>query len=268
MAIDTGSYGFDEFVSQETELEILKRQAESAVSLEKKIWKEAGLMPDMNVLDMGCGSGITSSYMAEYVHAGSVLGVDLSETLIENAEHLKQTRNISNLKFKVGDIYSLKPSGGEFDFIYCRFLFQHLKEPEKALRNLAGILKPKGIMCIVDIDDSWLTLYPESEDVGSLISRSARSQKADGGDRYVGRKLASYLYSAGFSEINTAVNTISSSDIGWDAFLKISFDFRIERLPEDEVSPAKQELKNIYRLSTNKFAWGAMGIFVATGKNK
>lgn len=268
MTINTGSYKFDEFISQGTELAILERQAELAVSLEKTIWGKAGLKPDMNVLDMGCGNGITSSFMAEYVHAGSVLGVDFSETLIANAKLLKVEKNISNLKFSVGNIYSMSVSENKFDFIYCRLLFQHLNEPVKALRNIARLLKPDGIICIVDIDDSWLMLYPELEDARSLIYRSAKSQENDGGSRYIGRKLSAYLHSADFSEINTQVEVISSFDVGWEAFLKISFGFRIERLPEDEVNQAKRELKNIHAISASEFAWGALGIFVATGKNK
>ena len=113
---------------------------------------------------------------------------------------------------------------------------------------------------------SWLILYPESEDARSLICRSGKSQENYGGDRYIGRKLPVYLYSAGFSEINTQVKVVSSFDLGWETFIKTSFAFRIERLPEDEVNKAERELKNIYAVSADKFAWGALGIFVATGR--
>jgi ubiquinone/menaquinone biosynthesis C-methylase UbiE len=264
--INAGSYDFDAFNTQENELKILQRQAELALPLEQKIWQEAGLAPGMKVLDMGCGSGITSGFMADYVCNGSVLGIDPSEKLIAQAELFKHENKTANLDFCVGDIYSNDLPENEFDFIYCRLLFQHLREPQKALSSLKKLLKPNGIICVVDIDDSWLMLHPEPEAMKKLVCRSAKAQEDDGGDRYTGRKLPQYLHLIGFKEIDSRINVISSFDIGLESFLKIAFDFRTERLPIEELAQAQLELNEIYSLANTPSAWGALGFFVATGK--
>lgn len=267
MTINTGSYGFDKFASQDTELKILERQAALAVAMEQEVWREAGLRPDMDVLDMGCGSGATTGLMAAYASSGSVLGVDSSETLIAEANAMQTVQAINNLQFMTGDVYSFHLPERKFDFIYSRLLFQHLSEPAKALRNMKRMLKPGGIMCIVDIDDSWLILEPETEEAKSLICRSVKSQAKDGGDRKIGRKLPHYLHSAGLREINSRIKTISSFDVGLEMFLKTAFDFRVERLPDTETEQAKRELEQIYQDSKTGFTWGAFGVFVATGVN-
>jgi len=134
------------------------------------------------------------------------------------------------------------------------------------LKVLAGLLKPDGTVCIVDIDDDWLLLYPEPAELKSFISRSVEAQKADGGDRHAGRRLPAYLSSAGLKDVKAAVKVISSFELDLKRFMQLAFDFRIERLPEQDLKAARHELADIYAVLEQPSAWGAMGIFVATGK--
>ncbi|MHB9057037.1 MAG: class I SAM-dependent methyltransferase, partial [Paludibacteraceae bacterium] len=261
----SGSYIYDNFGCQETELEILKRQASLALQLEKTIWEEAGLSPDMDILDMGCGCGLTSVHLAEYAQTGSVWGVDPSKALIREAEKLKREKLLPNLKFSIGDVYGLSLPDKKFDFVYCRLLFQHLSDPARALLNIAGLLKPNGIICITDIDDSLFFLFPEPADLNSFIDRSVKYQSLSGGDRHIGRKLPLYLNNAGFDNIKTRIKVMSSFDIGLTGFLQTVLDFRAEQLPENELKTAQTELSNIYMKMKQSFAWGAFGLFVATG---
>jgi ubiquinone/menaquinone biosynthesis C-methylase UbiE len=262
---DIGSYEFDAYHDKDTEFEILKRQASLALTMETQFWKNAGLKRDMDVLDMGCGCGFTSVFLAEYVKDGKVLGVDPSEELISSAK--LQAKDVPNVQFELGNVYDFSISERKFDFIYCRFLFQHLREPEKALRNLKKTLKPGGIICIMDVDDSWLMLYPEPEVFSSLVERAAKSQAADGGDRFIGKKIPFYLNAAGFSGINAEIKAINSFELGLDLFLSVALGFRAERLPDSEAALAKKELEEIYsNMKGAPMAWGSMGIFVVNGK--
>lgn len=262
---DTGSYEFDGYHDKETEFEILKRQASLALPMETKFWENAGLKRDMDILDMGCGCGFTSSYLAEYAKNGTVLGVDPSEKLISKANELN--RNHPNLQFEVGNAYDFSISEKEFDFIYCRFLFQHLRTPEKALKNMIECLKPGGIICIADVDDSWLMLYPEPKSFSSFVGRAAKSQASDGGDRFIGKKIPCYLNATGFTGVKTEIKAINSFDLGLDLFLPVALGFRAERLPEPDAGIAKKELCEIYSMMKKEpMAWGAIGLFVSNGK--
>ena len=266
MAVDIGSYAFDTYEKQEAELEILKRQAELALPLEKSIWEEVGLGKNMNILDIGCGAGISSLHLAEYASAGYVTGMDPSETLIANAKKLRDEKKITNIDFYTGDIYNTVFPEKTFDFIYCRFLFQHLRYPERALSGIRRHLKPEGIICVIDVDDAWVQLYPEPSTFKKLVERSAAVQKRDGGDRYIGSKLPLYLREAGYHSVESKIKVISSFDIGLEPFLKIALDFRAERLSTEETERAQNELKEIYAVARQSSSWGALGIFAATGK--
>ncbi|GAG89546.1 unnamed protein product, partial [marine sediment metagenome] len=115
--------------------------------------------------------------------------VDLSEDLLNEARAYLTSRGIGNAKFQQGDVYSLDESLGFFDFIYTRFLFQHLADPKKALSKILPRLSPGGRLCVVDIDDAWLTLHPEPAGFHRFTKQAAEGQARNGGDRNVGRKL-------------------------------------------------------------------------------
>ena len=129
-----GSYDFGNFDQNQNELARLKRQAAIVSELEVQVLRNAGLKPGMRVLDLACGPGIVSVLLAEAVAPAEVIGVDLSESLLDEARAYAASRSASNVRFQQGNVYSLDDSLGQFDFIYTRFLFQHLADPENALR--------------------------------------------------------------------------------------------------------------------------------------
>jgi len=262
---EAGTYDFGKFEENSKELERLIRQASIALDLERKLWPECGLKDGMNVIDLGCGPGITSTAMAEMVPNGNVTGVDISEELIAVANQQKDKKKVENLKFQTDNIYDLGVPENTYDFAYSRFLFQHLEHPLKALENVLRILKPGGIYCIADVDDAWLTVYPDLSDFNSFTQSAAIHQKNNGGDRFVGRKFTTYFYQVGFGNIKQFVVPITSHDIGMKNFLDITTGFKMEQIGPEQASESKKKLEKIYSLVDQPGAWGAVGVFVVMG---
>jgi ubiquinone/menaquinone biosynthesis C-methylase UbiE len=260
-----GSYDFGGFEENQGELERLKRQAAIAAELERSILQRVGLREGMTVMDLACGPGIVTGLLARMAAPGMVTGIDLNETLLDEAQAFAAAEGVENVRFRQGDVYALDEPHGHYDFIYARFLFQHLAEPQKALEQVLPLLKPGGKLCVLDIDDDWLSIYPEPEGFRSFTRRAAEGQNAYGGDRRVGRKLGHLLQNSGFTHVDETVITVTSRQIGMRNFLDITTGFKREQVPKEQAAEARRELENIYSLAEAGDAWGFVGVFVATG---
>ncbi len=261
-----GSYDFEGFGENQKELQRLRLQARAAMDLEKKMLDEAGLRSGMDVLDLACGPGIITTCLAEMAAPGRVVGIDLSEQLLREAERHAEQAGISNIEFLQDDVYRLNLPESSFDFVYSRFLFQHLEDPSLALGNVYRILRPGGTVCLLDVDDTWLTLYPEPAGFSSFTAAAAAGQAASGGDRFVGRKLGRYLQQAGFGAVHVRVETVTSRLLGMRTFLDITTGFKREQIPSEQRRKAQADLESIYSLQENPHAWGFVAVFCASGK--
>ncbi len=161
----------------------------------------AGIKPGMRVADMGCGPGKTSAILWDLVQpGGEVVGIDLSPDRIEHAR-LNYGRN--GLKFIEKDVRNDINDLGLFDFIWVRFLLEyHSKEAFDLCRKFSNILKPGGILCLIDLDANSLSHDPIPENLKISLQNLIKYLVAEKNfDPYAGRKLYGYLYDLGFSDI-------------------------------------------------------------------
>lgn len=262
---EAGSYQFGRFQKNAEELARLKMQATVAIGLEREVWKSAGLQPGMRVLDLACGPGFISCELARAVGSGTVTGVDISAELIAVAHQAQASENVANVSFLTGDLYGLALPAAHFDFVYARFLFQHLEKPRLALENIRRVLKPGGILCVLDIDDNWTSFAPASEAFVGFIRQAGAGQKRQGGNRLIGSQLFGLLREAGFERVATRIHPLTTEDLGIRMFLGVAVLFRMEMLTRLGKLRALPRLRRIKAAAQDPNAWGALGIFVATG---
>jgi len=124
----------------------------------------AAARPNEQVLDVGCGTGTTTGKLAAAVGSqGHVLGVDISEHLIEAA----RAQNFANATFAVGDA-TIYPFGPEtLDLVFSRFGVMFFADPVVAFKNLQRALKPTGRLVFV----CWRT--PQENPWGLVPMRAA-----------------------------------------------------------------------------------------------
>lgn len=264
---DAGSYKFGQFEKNAEELDRLKLQATLALDTEKNVWESAGLTPGMHVLDIACGPGFTACELARVVgETGQVTGVDLNEELIAVAHQAKASEGVENITFSIGNIYELTLPENSFDFVYARFVFQHLENPELALENIRQVLKPGGTLCVLDIDDNWTSFSPESDAFVQFIRQTGAGQKRKGGNRLIGSQLYGLLSHAGLQNVSTRIWPLTSEEIGIRYFLGVAVLFRVELTTKLQKLLALPALRKIKKASKSPNAWGAVGIFVTTGQ--
>jgi SAM-dependent methyltransferase len=210
--------------------------------------------------------------MAQFLTGGSLIGVDRSPTMI--AEARTRTHGITNLTFQVGSSDNLDFPDASFDFVYARLLLQHLSQPYSTLKEIRRVLKPGGIVCLVDVDDDWVMFYPLLPSMVTFREQVVKAQQEQGGDPHVGRKLGSYLAEAGLTGINTAIEIISSDLFqqpggegnGLKAFLDLlSFGVAFADLHPELVTLGSEAKSDTAQLADLPYAWAAFGLFVVTG---
>jgi len=92
------------------------------------------------VLDLGCGNGKITAYIAEKVPLGIVVGLDISATMLALA---RQNYSADNLLYMHGDARSL-PFVDQFDKVTALLSFNWIMEQQQALNSLYKVLKPGG----------------------------------------------------------------------------------------------------------------------------
>lgn len=132
--------------------------SKSALALADAKWGE-------KVIDVGCGTGDTTATLAGSVGSyGHVLGVDISEPLIEAA----RAKAVANAAFLVGDVTTHPFEAGSCDLVFSRFGVMFFGEPVVAFRNLRRALKPAGRLAFV----CWRT--PQENPWGLVPVQAAR----------------------------------------------------------------------------------------------
>jgi len=270
--MSNSSTGLYPFGVEQKEFNQMKLQSQAArgFPLDKKVWDFVRLTPTMKGLVLTSGAGIiagaVSCQLAKIVHLGDVIGVDTAESFLEETKHCQQTENVSNVTFQQqGDVYELDLPEASFDFVYARFLFQRLSDPMKVVASLYRVLKPGGKLCLVDIDDDWLTFYPEPPSYASLKQRIIVARQTAEGDFYVGRKLGNYLHRGGLTEVQTMIDTTTRTTDGLKVLLGL-FWKRCGVLPPDKEDVVTKARDDLYSLLELPYAWAGIGFFVATGR--
>ena len=101
------------------------------------------------ILDAGCGTGVSTDYLAHLNPGAEILAVDISpgtlEVARERARRSGAAGQASSLRFEQRSLLDL---GGEapFDYINSVGVLHHLREPEAGLKALAALLKPGGVL--------------------------------------------------------------------------------------------------------------------------
>ncbi|KAM7200354.1 methyltransferase [Naviculisporaceae sp. PSN 640] len=154
-------------------------QATQATHASRTIESDASFLiphikPTDSILDVGCGPGtITIGFVDLLSAQGSVVGVDISETVLQKARANYQAFNAqsdlrdsdkANAVFLKADL--LSPGGlpfeaDTFDVVFSSQLFPHLSTPEmktRALTEMRRVLKPGGILATRDA--AHLHFYP------------------------------------------------------------------------------------------------------------
>ena len=248
---DPGVYvGFMDWLR---EVDTIRQQKELTFSLMR-------VSEGHSVLDVGCGTGDDVMALARLAGSGGrAVGVDVSETMIAEACKRAAASGLP-VEFHRGEAYSLPFADESFDATRSERLFEHLEEPQRALREMVRVTRHGGwvVVCSPDVDSHMFDL-PDRD----LVRKLAHAECDRRPNGWAGRRLHGDFREAGLIDlqvsgvVHRAVRVVES----------LEFDKRGQRaLDAGRVTP--DEAERWLRLleeakSTGRFFYATVHFVVA-----
>ena len=100
-----------------------------------------GIRRGDEVVDVGCGTGLATREAARAAAPGRVVGVDVSERMLDRARQLTAAEGLRNVRYELGDaqVHRFDPAG--FDVAISRFGTMFFSDPTAAFVNIAAALR-------------------------------------------------------------------------------------------------------------------------------
>ncbi len=151
------------------------------------------------ILEVGSGLGILAARAAESAPDAIVVGLERS------AEQLVRATTSSRARYVRGDAHRLPFAAESFDLAYCRYVLEHVADPEAVLNEMRRVLRDNGRIVAMENDISAMRYDPPSAAFDEVWNAFAELQRRIGGDGLIGRKLFRMLRHAGFRDIELSI---------------------------------------------------------------
>jgi ubiquinone/menaquinone biosynthesis C-methylase UbiE len=184
-------------------LEMVKKYKRSTYDL-------LSVKPREHILEVGCGAGDDARALAQLVgREGRVVGLDLSQTMIADAQK-KAVGLGTSLEFRQGDAHQLPFSDHTFDACRVDRVLQHLEDPQRAIAEMARVLKAGGRIAAAEPD--WDTLVVDVPD--RSLARKIIHHKCDSARQgWIGRRLKNIFSAVGLRDISVDTHTLVLTEL-------------------------------------------------------
>jgi cyclopropane-fatty-acyl-phospholipid synthase len=131
----------------------------------------ADLQDGQHILELGCGWGSLTLWMAEHLPHSNITAVSNSNSQREYILQQATQRGLTNIEVLTCDVNQLS-LGRQFDRIVSVEMFEHMRNYDNLLANIAGWLKPDGKLFVhifchrylsypfeTEGDDNWMGKY-------------------------------------------------------------------------------------------------------------
>src|SRR6266550_6359480 len=163
--------------------------------------------PGARTLEVGCGNGSISAWLAARVAPGEAVACDLDLSLINVCA--------PGLQLRQGDIMAGPIEPASFDLVTARALLHHVADAETAIVNLVASLRPGGALLLIEPDFLPVSVA-EPPEVRTFWDGWLAWSRERGIDYYVGRTLAPRLAALGLTQISgTAETAIYNGGSPW-----------------------------------------------------
>ncbi len=166
----------------------------------RRLVEGLGIGPGMRTLEVGCGNGSVSAWLAERVApTGHAVAVDLDLSLVDRSA-------APGLELREGDIVAGPVDPGTFDLVTARAVLHHVGDADAAVRHLVEGLAPGGAVLLIEPDFLPVSLA-EPAVVRSFWDGWLAWSVDAGIDYAIGRTLAPRLAGLGLQDVAGVAET-------------------------------------------------------------
>ncbi len=103
----------------------------------------------LQILEVGCGTGLTLRFLANKDSTARLFGIDFSKTMLRQS-HEKASKTKNKISVTLGDAFALPFNDRQFDVVYAtRFIHQFYHEEKKEIyRELSRVTKKGGVVIL------------------------------------------------------------------------------------------------------------------------
>jgi ubiquinone/menaquinone biosynthesis C-methylase UbiE len=121
-----------------------------------KIIRRSGIKEGMHVLEVGCGSGAYTTFVARVVGGGGkVYALDIQPEMLQQLQSKlarPENEDIRNIELVNSSAYELPFDDDSLDLVYMVTVLQEIPDRNKTLQQVRRVLKPGGIVSVTE----WL----------------------------------------------------------------------------------------------------------------
>ena len=165
----------------------------------RELLNEVPVLGNQRVLDVACGDGFYSRLLAERLGPdGCVVGLDVNRPYLELAHD--QGTSWDRVTFVQGNLKDF-PANEEFDLVWCAQSLYSLPQPSTALHQMARLVRPGGVLAVLENDTLHQLLLPWPVSLELAIRTAeyaALTREVPHAEKYyVARQLKGLLAEAG-----------------------------------------------------------------------
>jgi SAM-dependent methyltransferase len=158
-----------------------------------------GVGPGARTLEVGCGNGSVSAWLATRVApGGQAVAVDLDLSLAG--------QDVPGLELRQSDILAGPVEPADFDLVTARAVLHHVGDAETAVANLVASARPGGAILLIEPDFLPASIAEPAE-VRAFWRGWLAWSKEQGIDYFIGRKLPPALSGLGLDDVEATAET-------------------------------------------------------------
>jgi SAM-dependent methyltransferase len=158
-----------------------------------------GVGPGARTLEVGCGNGSVSAWLAERVAPGGrAVAVDLDLSLAD--------ADVPGLELRQGDICAGPVEPADFDLVTARAVLHHVADAEAAVANLVASARPGGAILLIEPDFLPVSIA-EPPEIRAFWEGWLAWSRGHGIDYFIGRRLPAALAGRGVQDIGATAET-------------------------------------------------------------